>query len=159
MNFESPCTIQLLDLLSCVKHCFTFQNFDTNTTFVPQRLLQRGVHDPSAVKGLNTRRDSSIFVASARCRESRFFGQELLLWGGGSRVSVRGPRGRMFGRATIEGDKCARQGPRRGLLLPRAAVRGNLLLAFASKPRRGMREPTRRGYLHLETGYEHARAF
>lgn len=64
----------------------------------------------------------------------------------------------MFGPATIEGDKCARQGPRRGLLLPRAALprwcRGSRFL-FLLIPATSWHE---RAYLHLETGYEDARA-
>lgn len=65
----------------------------------------------------------------------------------------------MFGPATMEGDKCARQGPRGGLLLllPRAAGRGSklLLLLRLLLSATGRDE---RAYLHLETGYEDARA-
>lgn len=62
--------------------------------------------------------------------------------GGSRRVSVRGPRGRMFGRATIEGDKCARQGPRRGLLLPPSRCCPRKFLAFSSERCHGMRGNT-----------------
>lgn len=68
----------------------------------------------------------------------------------------------MFGPATMEGDKCARQGPRGGLLLllprlPLPVGRGSklllLLLLLLSATSRD-----ERAYLHLETGYEDARA-
>lgn len=62
--------------------------------------------------------------------------------GGSRRVSVRGPRGRMFGRATIEGDKCARQGPRRGLLLPASRCCPRKFLAFSSERCHGTRGNT-----------------
>ena len=133
--------------------CFTFQISIQTRHLSPETFAEGCGRIEQATRFLDFRGLCSVL------RRISILRRELLSWGGGSRVSVRGPRGRRFGRATIEGDKCARQGPRRGLLLPRAAARGNLLLAFASEPRRGMRESTRRGYLHLETGYEHARAF
>lgn len=65
----------------------------------------------------------------------------------------------MFGPATIEGDKCARQGPRggEGLLLPRAAARWcrDSRFLFLLIPATSRYE---RAYLHLETGYVDARA-
>jgi len=69
----------------------------------------------------------------------------------------------MFGPATIEGDKCARQGPRGGFfffffhesLLDGRGSSLPLLLFFLLFSATSRDE---RAYLHLETGYEDARA-